>query len=323
MAENTVWVIGAGSTYSDGINISPTHMRPPLDSGFFAYARKKYPEEVDPLREYFLENYGWDIVGTQYDSLESAMVALYTDALNPFYKKAERAFRKLIRLYNERLVETSNAIEENRRRNMYRLFHLYLGTLKIPPESLTVLTFNHDIHIEKSLDLYCQRHSDNHLASFAFPDCYCFKPEDVAVPPTPGDTFAVATTRKSKVHILKLHGSYNWFSLYESEEFSTSKMFAKNRKVYVHCGCTQRTQLRYKRGDKVYSTFPVIVPPIMGKSVLMHPNIQGIWKAAEEALGDCQELVFFGYSLPSSDIESVQLMRRAIKATGSQAHKVL
>lgn len=310
--KKVVWVIGAGSTYSDGQSLSPKHMRPPLDSGFFRNAAKDHEEEVEPLKTYFLDDYGWDILEAEHDSLEKIMVALYTDGLNPKNKKADLNFRKLIRLYNSRLIETTNKLMPTQRRNIYRLLYLYCLRLKTRPNSLTILTFNHDIHIEKNLDLFCQNHSDKHLESFAFPDCYSLGPRPVSILPKPGDSFAISTIRKSKIRILKLHGSYNWYSLYERDELSTSKMFAKNRDIQVFGGLTLEPRMRTKWEDKIWSTFPVIIPPITGKSTIMHPKLHSIWNAAEESLKDCNEIIFFGYSFPPTDTESAQLFRRAV-----------
>lgn len=225
-------------------------MRPPLDSSFFHHAVKRHPEGIEPLRTDFLEEYGRDVLEADHDSLETVMVALYTDGLNPRNKKADVNFRKLIRLYNDRLIETTNNLQPTQRRNIYRLLCLYCNTLKPAIDSLTILTFNHDIHIEKNLFLFCQNHAARHLKSFAFPDCYSLGPRPVSTFPRPGDCFVISTTRKSKIKILKLHGSYNWYSLYKKDELSTSKMFARNRGIHIFGGLTLEPRMRTKWADK-------------------------------------------------------------------------
>ena len=66
-----------------------------------------------------------------------------------------------------------------------------------------------------------------------------------------------------------------------------------------------------KRG---YNTFPVIVPPVTHKSLILNNAIRPIWVKAEKALSIADEILIFGYSCPSMDFESSNLIERAIKA---------
>jgi hypothetical protein len=60
--------------------------------------------------------------------------------------------------------------------------------------------------------------------------------------------------------------------------------------------------------------WPVIVPPVYNKQVLIKRFLPQVWEDAEDALLKCDRLIFFGYSLPPADIEAEKLFQRAIYA---------
>jgi hypothetical protein len=310
MDKEVCLVIGAGATRSDAQNVSPVEIRPPLDKHFFKYAQKTDSGSLLPIAQYFTRNYQWNILDEAYDSLELIMVALYIDSFNPAHSAAQTHFRNLVRLYFKRLVETTNNLPVHKRRNVYRLIYHYLCKEDIPAEQLTIITFNHDLQAEKMLELFCSFH-DDHSASFRFPSCYSVKDLTPSRPPAGADAFE-SSPDDSKLHILKLHGSFNWFSPYEKKEFSTSKMFAKSRELYVTPRKELDVEMTFTRGGEKKYTFPVIIPPVINKVSIIHPSLHKLWDLAEEAIAACDELLVFGYSFPPADIESARLFERGL-----------
>jgi len=67
------------------------------------------------------------------------------------------------------------------------------------------------------------------------------------------------------------------------------------------------------KGKRASFSLPMIVPPVINKSAIFHENIGHIWKQAEEKLKEAKEIIIFGYSFPTSDLESVYLFKRALK----------
>ena len=59
-------------------------------------------------------------------------------------------------------------------------------------------------------------------------------------------------------------------------------------------------------------TFPVVVPPIVHKAAIFHNSMGGIWEQAETALSVATDIVIFGYSCPPTDVESNNMLARAL-----------
>lgn len=94
----------------------------------------------------------------------------------------------------------------------------------------------------------------------------------------------VGSKAKSRVHLLKLHGSLNW-TLY------------KTRKVRL----TPRPYIvRSKRGAPVFDKCDIL-PPGWHKQINVHPYRQ-VWREARLKLESCAALAIIGYSLPETDL---------------------
>jgi hypothetical protein len=60
-------------------------------------------------------------------------------------------------------------------------------------------------------------------------------------------------------------------------------------------------------------TFPIVVPPVVHKSGILHNDLKVVWRLAEERLGSADRVIIFGYSCPLNDWESANLVCRAIR----------
>jgi bifunctional ADP-heptose synthase (sugar kinase/adenylyltransferase) len=56
----------------------------------------------------------------------------------------------------------------------------------------------------------------------------------------------------------------------------------------------------------------VIVPPVTHKSGILHNKVKKLWSLAETALKKANEIIIFGYSCPTMDFESINLIQRAV-----------
>ena len=143
-------IIGAGATLSDALS-KPLKTRPPLDRGFFRAAMLSAKSNLAVVQGYLGEHYDIDPTDVEDDSLEDVMAIIYSDLYNPAAPQnaAADAFRSLLRLLNRRLAETTNPIVPGRRSNLYRILRTLLDDYR--PEDISIITFNQDLQIEKTL----------------------------------------------------------------------------------------------------------------------------------------------------------------------------
>ena len=61
-------------------------------------------------------------------------------------------------------------------------------------------------------------------------------------------------------------------------------------------------------------TFPIVVPPVVHKSGILHRELQPVWALAEERLKSADRVIIFGYSCPVTDWEAANLIGRSLTA---------
>jgi hypothetical protein len=314
-----VILLGAGATLSD-VATNPLVHRPPLDKRFFAQARLTDEARVARIRRYMLRTYDIDVLSGNFDSLEQTMGQVYTDIFNPLLEvKALAAFRTLIALFNRRLASTTNDIRATNKRFIYRIVTKYLAA-GVLPKDITIITFNQDIQVEKSLHLMStvSRWKDHAESIFCFPGLYRLgvKNEHVTAPggATDEDVFPVATPDDGCIALLKLHGSLNWYSAHSSTTPSRAAMFKSNRVIHVTRRREIEPDMTLSGRQRSMYTLPVIVPPVSHKSAVLHEDVRALWATSESRLRAADELVIFGYSCPPLDFESSNQLRRSQRA---------
>lgn len=308
-----VLILGAGATVSD-VATRPLKVRPPLDKRFFSIAKHTNSSLADDVARYMGSVYAVDIMRNDEDSLEKVMGRIYTDMFNPaLEKRATDAFRSLLSLFTRRLASTTNDIEPTNRRWLYRILAHYLSNGSTPSD-ITIITFNQDIQVEKTLCLMSgvarwKRYSD---ALFNFPGLYCLGERETTHPTEKphGELFDVAPPIEDCVRVLKLHGSLNWYSTHKSPQPPPTAMFKPSRKLRVTRRRIILPQMTYTRQRRTYA-LPVVVPPVTHKSAVLHDDVRQIWRLAEEALNEADELLIFGYSCPPLDFESANQLQRS------------
>ncbi len=247
------------------------------------------------------------------------MGQIYTDLFNPaLEEKARDAFRTLLQLFNRRLAETTNNIDATNKRWLYRLLTHYLGTCKVQPEDLTIITFNQDIQVEKTLYLMSHKSRWQRMSSqlFSFPWLYRIGRHELTVPsrnPANWEVFEESEETEGIIRVLKLHGSLNWYSKHHSRELSPEAMFNPSRELLITRRSLINPVMPYTGGKRKMYTLPVVVPPVTHKSAVLHNALKPVWRESEEALEACDELLIFGYSCPSLDFESSNQLRRALR----------
>lgn len=209
----TVLLLGAGASVAD-VATRSLKSRPPLDKNFFQIAASaRRDPRVFTVASYLRETYDIDILSSTEDSLEGVMARLYPDLFNPLLKdKSLVAFRALLQLFTDRLARTTNGLRATRKRLLYRILSRYLAEGTDPSE-ITIITFNQDLQVEKTLELLSSTARWGEIGSrlFSFPNLYSVASdtwENVTGPTHGGedDLFKLGDPDKDCLRVLKLMG---------------------------------------------------------------------------------------------------------------------
>ena len=226
-------IVGAGATLSDAAT-RPLKSRPPLDRGFFKGVKAAGYSELSSILKYMQSNYAINPLNDPDDTLEGILSILYSDVYSPVGGSAAvSAFRSLLRILNRRLAETTNALSPTRRTNLYRILSSYFRD-GYKPSQITILTFNQDLQIEKTLHALASKQTWSKIGRIlSFP--YCYKlPQYEITKPIPGTkVFDIGATDDPGILVLKLHGSLNWVSTHISANPSPKSLLNPKRKLYV------------------------------------------------------------------------------------------
>ncbi|MFA5197894.1 MAG: hypothetical protein WC437_05755 [Patescibacteria group bacterium] len=327
-----VILLGAGSTKANADDV-PDCEKPPLNSKFFANTRTSIEQsdsdhkerkcQLENIRIYFEKRHRVDIFSESEDFLEKIMSTLFFDVKNSkLMTESYHVFRILLTLIHERIGETTNNITINERKPLYHLVD-YFFQRGIHPENLTIITFNYDIYIEKTLAAMAL--SRNVARYFSDPDQTIFSLQygyasDFGLPTRPPRPrqgyFPISPDiKKGGIRVLKLHGSLNWYSYYPTEEITLTDMFKRDRPIKVSREKEiNSTQLKYRDPDGLIKyTLPIIVPPVENKEEIYHSKILDLWDFAREALISADEIIIYGYSCPHSDVDSRNLLYSSLE----------
>jgi hypothetical protein len=123
--------------------------------------------------------------------------------------------------------------------------------------------------------------------------------------------------RPKSFHLLKLHGSINWYYSGRNDTSGETIYFVPQ------CGTVgswtqherdMQTESRAAVADK----YPFLIPPVFDKAALLsHETIRSIWFESGEAIKRASRVVFIGYSLPPTDRTMHHFLREAL---GESAH---
>ena len=113
-------------------------------------------------------------------------------------------------------------------------------------------------------------------------------------------------TGPSKIPVLKLHGSVNWFHDGDWEAIKVER-----RIVAVGSFKDQHLVPFAMAGNFVPKMSPVIVPPSFLKPDLSR-TLNQIWSQAAKHISESTHIVFVGYSFPASDVEMKYFLARAL-----------
>lgn len=113
------------------------------------------------------------------------------------------------------------------------------------------------------------------------------------------------------VRIHKLHGSLNWyFNLDDPDDDRAALRGELNREQVIRV--TRRRQIPQRLRHEGEPVRPVVVPPIYAKQAFLETPMKAVWAEAASDLTRANRVLFYGYSMPQTDIEAEKLFQRAL-----------
>lgn len=306
----TVLIFGAGASRAAASNPRTVAKTPPLDADFFRIAEAISAPRTRAVRD-SLENVLGDYSATVLKSLETTTTHLYLKAVDSSAgSDSHIAFLSLLRLLGTVLAATTNRLKVGPRSLLYRFILNELKKLKAPTD-LTVITFNYDLLIERTIEAIAEH---GNPGAFAFPGCYRLADIEGTPSTTGQPEFPTLDSDHNGIPVLKLHGSLNWQSKHNSSSPRPSALFAAQRRLHVINSPNIQPALTWAPGGKRVYLKPIIVPPIAGKRALLHESMPRIWSLAAQALREANRIVIAGYSCPPLDLEARILLSENLRA---------
>jgi hypothetical protein len=117
-------------------------------------------------------------------------------------------------------------------------------------------------------------------------------------------------TGPDPVYLLKLHGSFNWRIRAGHHPPYVPESIVHHGTWYGH----KAPWIAEVQPQGFLERLPFIVPPVMTKdAILKEPVLRTVWTRAYEVLELADEIVFLGYSLPTTDLAARFLFGEAIR----------
>lgn len=177
---------------------------------------------------------------------------------------------------------------------IHRETNPYSAFVKKLPTNSTVISLNYDTWLDSAIRS-------------------AGKPIDYGsnfIPYQPEDLEIREKKKHETVELLKLHGSFNWLycptcnSIEDFGPFHVSNISAEQVDLW---NVDADLPCRYDRTLRE----PVIVPPSLIK-VYSNIHLTNIWRRAEEALHEADQITFIGYSFRGADIHVKYLFKQNI-----------
>lgn len=295
---------------------------PPLDTTFFETVAARKIALSPAIRSYLREFVGID--PTPSNLREFRMEEVFKDVSYDFRETpsndtALNAYIDLVDLYLRVLRETTNWLCAPKRRGgpVGRL----LDAAARNADSLSVVTFNHDLVIENEIERraklrarWCLDQGYGSISSELNPLNPTESSEPIFRLHNEGDC-----DHGRPITLLKLHGSLNWVMRINGAR-PTARFLQTgggNRKLHL----STRRQIMFREiymrgkgssGRSQWQLWPVVVPPVYAKQAMRAETLRSTWADAGAAIRSADRIVFYGYSLPQLDVEAEKLVERAL-----------
>jgi hypothetical protein len=306
---DVVFVLGAGASLAEAQARRPVQAKqhPPLDATFFSRVAAYRPDEYRDRAGQSLwasvsrtaERMGEPDLGSssQRVSLESHLGRLYFNVQhNPIASGVSDYFR-MVDLYAREVIGTTEWMIGHRPGRKKELLRRMLAVELASGQRAAIVTFNIDLLIENTLDALSNSRPS---ARWSLDTVYGFSDPLEPLVGT-GDEWPKGAT-PSDIPVYKMHGSVNW--VFKTRDYYPgADLLGKRRELYVLREKLLGTgRIHYRAGkSRPWMLFPLIVPPVYEKHILIRNNLAEVWANAEAALAGASRVIFWGYSFPSAD----------------------
>ena len=293
-SRRTVLLLGAGASRGavKHIVVNKKRIRPPLNADFFAVAetlaRASGPNTATSNRLRRLKKlFKTDLPAKWPPPMETAFSLLYTAKDFPeIYasrpgRKPSAGERQELNDFLALLFDMLTVLDKKSDSNGYDRM------VSVLEAEDTIITLNYDTLLDSALVRHGWDPQIGYLLSGGLKKIKWASDRAVSAEPL------------EKVHLLKLHGSLNWWV--RGTPATLSNVFSK-KPVLV-------TAPRVNEPAKMIRQ---IIPPIYGK-VFAHSHWRRLWKAAFNALSEAEQLVVVGCSIVETDYHLQALLRRSVK----------
>jgi hypothetical protein len=313
-------VMGAGATLAQALYLQAEGQHgelPPLDTTFFERITKLGLVPKRELQAYAVATLGNNPFG---DGAERpGMEAFFKDVFYDFITNRKRGPRKsvvyaeLLRLYRLVILDTTDWVCDAADDGPVPAL---IKAAAIEAEELDVVTFNHDLLIENALadlpnssERWCLRHGYGPFA----------ENREFSSSPRPSFDDPKTCTHDDPIRVHKLHGSLNWYV--DSDTPDPEPEILRGETTSARIRITRRRHVpRNLHHRKALYSSPVVIPPVYAKQPFIRNFIGPVWDETRRAIENAESVVFFGYSMPTLDVEAEMELKRSIRSNKHIRH---
>ena len=175
----------------------------------------------------------------------------------------------------------------------------------------TLVTFNQDTLIERAIKESELKtwDKDEWITSGEQPEISWFDATG-GLPPLPARGGWDAGVPKQTFHLLKLHGSTNWFRRPGDRSSATLVSWWLEGEAE---GDAARPDESAAKRRMLPGTRAFVVPPSSTKSAFYdNPLVEELWRSARRALEEATKVSLLGYSMPPTDTVTSNLLRKTL-----------
>lgn len=311
-----VLVLGAGASISEveyhNLSRPKTPFTvPPSDQKFMKQAESLDKKQFNAFEKRYKKLWNsCEPYPIKYQRMEQIFSSCYskfitTDHRKTSGKNAVRAYDTLVKMLEKVLIETTT-IKKAPEQHLRVFERIYKAA-----KELTIFDFNYDVFADRALAIG----DKENVWSWNISEGYGFEPEILG---------KQQTVQKSKILLLKLHGSMNWYV--ETSPKDREVPFPQDCHPYIPVPGGTYTRKnkngtlpwvrkrRIKGHDKSKQVYPIMIPPVFEKSNLLGGEFKRIWEEAEKKLLEADLVIFWGYSMPITDYHSESLFARTARS---------
>lgn len=287
LAHPVVFLFGAGATRG---GFQANRLPPPVDADFFEIAGQIKGHGTPALARKVLQDvhglygriFGIGLENYYRDIETRAKIGSFAKSANKpkDWKKRQRNLEEFIRRV---IIQTTCKSKAKHLKPVRSRQHAKI--LSKLQKGDSVLTFNYDLVIEESFGS-----TDVWTPIGGYGDSVHGVRSEWCTKWLEGH--GVTRASRSKIRLLKLHGSINW-TLYKTGEIKL-----KDRPFVVRAGRFETVS---------------ILPPGWNKRIDKNPYKQ-LWREARLKLERCKTIVIIGYSLPEADLLAKALFAEVVRA---------